>query len=329
MNKKHEPQSQGPVDPLGKALARARNDSVKIRDWVQPSRSGGVGHSAGSRRVARVAKDHNFPEFSIDKEAVRKNQVLLDNLGNDFVVLDRYRVLRTRVLQLMHNKNWRILGISSPAPRAGKTVTAINLALGVARAGDLDVLLVDGDIRNPSVNQYLCMDNQFGFADYLTGNAKLEEVVYQAKQFPNLLVLPGSPGGYQDQHAEILKGPRLKEVFKDELPIANSTIVIVDLPPVLVGDDVLATSEMLDTILMVVDEQSTDTMDLQHSLELLGGIELVGTVLNRSSEKPKEHQGYYYPREDDQNSAPDGEMLSTQDELETEAVDPQDKKELD
>jgi Mrp family chromosome partitioning ATPase len=70
-------------------------------------------------------------------------------------------------------------------------------------------------------------------------------------------------------------------------------VVVVDLPPALIGDDVIAVAENLDCLLVVIDAASTDADDLKHTVELLQGFNVVGTVLNNSDEKPKQHEGYY------------------------------------
>ena len=104
-----------------------------------------------------------------------------------------YDMLRTQVLQEMDKKSWQFLAVTSPTVACGKTVTACNLAMSIARLPERSVLLVDLDLRKPMVADYLGLGDAGGILSVLEGRATLQTTILQASIGPNnLLVLPGS-----------------------------------------------------------------------------------------------------------------------------------------
>src|SRR5262249_35725436 len=104
-----------------------------------------------------------------------------------------YDMLRTQVLQEMDKKSWQFLAVTSPTAGCGKTVTACNLAMSIARLPERQVLLVDLDLRRPMVANYLGLRNSTGIVDVLEGQQSLSSSVVQCHIGPSsLFVLPGT-----------------------------------------------------------------------------------------------------------------------------------------
>ena len=104
-----------------------------------------------------------------------------------------YDMLRTQVLQEMDKKSWQFLAVTSPTPACGKTVTACNLAMSIARLPERSVLLVDLDLGKPTVASYLGIENSRGVMDLLEARAPISSVVNQVSIGPtNFMVLPGT-----------------------------------------------------------------------------------------------------------------------------------------
>jgi Mrp family chromosome partitioning ATPase len=151
------------------------------------------------------------------------------------------------------------------------------------------VILVDLDLRRPTISRYLGIEQKFGICDYLRGDAKFEDVIVR----PDLDRLWIVPNFQANEHSsELLSSPRMAELVELLSDPSNSTIVIFDLPPLLDADDVLAFSPMFDALLMVVSESETRRMDLQKSFELLHDIAVLGVVMNKSRGKD-DSPGYY------------------------------------
>jgi len=195
-----------------------------------------------------------------------------------------YRMLRTQVVQRMDANGWRSLAIFSPGPEDGKTTTAINLAISMASDRLHTVLLVDFDLKSPTLASRLGLAPEFGVDDALTDRAPLEDCLYHPEGFDRFVLLPARAG--IGNSSEILAGPRGRELVAELRTRYPERIVIFDLPPVLNADDALSFAPLIECGLVVAAEGRTRRNDLVRTIELLNKIPLVGTVLNRAADAP-------------------------------------------
>ena len=224
------------MDHIRKALEKAGNDDAStVRDWMQPVRNGAPAPGQPASRGAKAMPTGKMVAF--DPTALEANHIM-HGPHSQPAVSDRYRLLRTRVTQLMQPQGWTSLGITSPTPGAGKTVTSVNMAITFARAGNQTVILIDADIRKPSVANALGLNIDMGLTDYLSQDISLSDILYQPADIPNLYVLPGR-GTETGEHAiELLNSPKLDHL-KAELNGACKPppLLIFDTPPIHLGDD--------------------------------------------------------------------------------------------
>ncbi len=193
---------------------------------------------------------------------------------------DAYKILRTQVLQRLREKNWNSLAVTSPGINEGKTLTAINLAISLAMEVNYTVLLVDADLRHPSVHSYFGIEAEYGLSDYLTTDKPLSELLVHPEGIPGFVILPG--GKSLANSAEMISSPkmvRLVEELKSRYP---SRIILFDLPPLLSAADTLAFSPYVDAALLVIEEGKTQADDAKRAIGLLQGTNVIGTVLNKS-----------------------------------------------
>lgn len=191
-----------------------------------------------------------------------------------------YKMLRTRVLQNMDRTGSRVLAVSASHESAGKTITAINLAIMIARSGGRSVYLLDLDLRKPGIARSLGIDEvSAGVGDFLAGHRKFEEVLWNVG-IDNLFVAAGR--GRFDNSSELLVSNPMSDLISAIRSDASNPIIIIDLPPVLAADDALAVAPIIDSLLFVVAEGETKRSDIMHSLELLNDVKLLGVVLNKS-----------------------------------------------
>ena len=193
-----------------------------------------------------------------------------------------FRMLRTQVVQRMDENGWRSLAILSPGADDGKTTTAINLAINLANDRRHTVLLVDCDLRRPTIGSRLGINPEFGIDDLLQGDAVVEQCLYHPEGFDRLVILPArlTLAG----SSEALSGPKGRELVTDLRSRYPERIIVFDLPPVLGTDDALAFLPLLECGLVVVAERTTHRDDLVRCMELLRKTPLLGTVLNKASE---------------------------------------------
>jgi protein-tyrosine kinase len=204
-----------------------------------------------------------------------------------------YEMLRTQVLQEMDKKSWQFLAVTSPTAGCGKTVTACNLAMSIARLPERSVLLVDLDLRKPMVGNYLGVDeNTGGVLSVLEGRASLTAAVFNASIGPNsFVVLPGTvpTSGSSEWMASQTMGTLLQTIKRE----FRSRIVIFDLPPLLLGDDVISILPRMDAALLVAGVGSTSVSDIKECQKHLRQTPVVRVVVNKSTEAAGSYYGYY------------------------------------
>jgi capsular exopolysaccharide synthesis family protein len=221
----------------------------------------------------------------IDARKLRTRCVITGVDADPFA--DAYRMLRTRLLRRMRQNGWQSVAITSPGSSAGKSLTAVNLAISMAMEVTSTVLLVDFDLRRPSIHRYFDYKPELGISDYLLHGASLSEILF-SPSIDRLVVVPGRDS--LANSTELIAAPRTLELvaeFKTRYP---ERIVVFDLPPVLTVSDALAFAPHVDAILLVVEDGATQEDELAATLEVLEGTNIIGTVLN----KAQELQGTYY-----------------------------------
>jgi len=250
-----------------------------------------TGESADSRAKPGVATKPPSAveapiEYSQTKVVTADSNVLRDHrviYGDaDRVGLTAYKMLRTQVLQRMTARNFNALGITSPAPEDGKTLTAINLAISLARELHHTVLLVDADLRNPSVHRYFGFKVAAGIGDYLLNGVPMSEVLINPG-IDRLVILPGRAP--VENSSEILASPAMGELVQELKTRYPARMVLFDLPPILSADDALSFTPYTDAFLMVLRDGKTSRDELEHAMDIMKDATILGTVLNASDEK--------------------------------------------
>ncbi len=230
----------------------------------------------------------NLRRIETDRSILAKNRVL--TAIDDDQIIDTYRLLRTRVQTRMRQNNWKTIGITSANKNDGKTLTAVNLGISIAMKQNVSVVVVDADLRNPSIHELFGFKPEVGIGDYLTSNIPLEKILVNPG-IDRLAILPGNKR--TQASSELLSSPKMVNLIKELKTRFPTRVVIFDLPPVLVGDDVVAFAPNLEAALLVVEEGSTESDKLKKSIELLENVEIIGTVLNKSKDT-SQSQEYYY-----------------------------------
>ncbi len=204
-----------------------------------------------------------------------------------------YDMLRTQVLQEMDKKSWQFLAVTSPTPGCGKTVTACNLAMSIARLPERSVLLVDLDLRKPTLANYLGLKAENGVIDVLENQSTLSSAVVQTAVGPTkMLVLPGSASSHNSSEwmASQTMAMLLERIKRD----FRSRTVIFDLPPMLLGDDVISILPRMDAVLLVAGVGSTSIADIKECQKHLQRTPVVRVVVNKTVEAAEGHYGYGY-----------------------------------
>jgi Mrp family chromosome partitioning ATPase len=202
-----------------------------------------------------------------------------------------YDMLRTQILRAMDLKGWQFLAVTSATPDCGKTLTALNLALSIARQPERSVLLVDLDFQKGYVASSLGLRCEGGVLGVLEGRTPLSSAIVQVTVSNHkLLVLPTerSTSGSAEWMASRAMSTMLKQIKKDY----PSRIVIFDLPPMLTSDDVLAILPQIDCALLVAAVGTTTISEIEECKKHLQSTDVVRVVLNKVPEADTKY--YYY-----------------------------------
>jgi capsular exopolysaccharide synthesis family protein len=201
-------------------------------------------------------------------------------------------MLRTQVLQEMDKNNWQFLAVTSPTMACGKSVTACNLSMSIARLPERSVLLVDMDMRKPMVADYLGLESDSGIASILQERCTLGSALIEASIGPSkLLVLPGEVAATTSSEwmASQTMGTMLQTIKRD----FRSRIVIFDLPPILVGDDVLSILPRMDAVLLVAGVGATSVAEIKECQKHLRQSNVIRVVVNKVNDSTDDYYGYY------------------------------------
>lgn len=223
-------------------------------------------------------------DYSQTRTVSLNNRVLVENrvvaaFDNDERA-EPYRQLRTQVLKTLRENDWRTLAITSAQQGAGKTLTAVNLAIALAKEVNQTVLLVDVDFKDPSISDVLGLGAKQGVVEYLKGEVSLQDILIHPG-LNRLTVLPSLP--VDGVTSELLSSPRMKSMLKDIVSRYADRLIIFDLPPLLRDDDALVFTPYVDTTLLVVESGATTPDELERCVQLLEGTHILGTILNKAS----------------------------------------------
>ncbi len=268
------------MEKIKQALERARQERTTSSEPEQRREE----EPSGGRDSARSTPLETRIEYSKTRtieasvERLREKRIIVGQ-KND-AISDAYKFLRTHVLQRMRANGWNALAITSPMDGNGKTVTAINLAINLAREVNQTVLLVDLDLRRPSIRGYFVDEKIPGISDYLLADRELSEILFHPG-LERLVILPGDKSFANS--SEMLSSPKVVQLVEELKTRYPSRLVLFDMPPLLTCDDVLTFLPNIDAVMLVVEEGETKKAELARAYDLLQNTNVIGTVLNKSA----------------------------------------------
>ncbi len=222
----------------------------------------------------------------LDPEHLAKNRIVSFN-KNDHLSLG-FDILRTQVISKMQENGWRTMAITSPTQGCGKTVVSINLAMSIAHHTDTTTMLVDFDLRRPSIKKYLGLPSGPSLNDVLSGDASVQDALVNPG-LDRFVVLPTSmPVKHSSEMLSSQKVGNLVQEIRDRYA---ERIIIFDLTPLLGTDDAMIMLQQVDCVLVVVGNGMVSNDQMTETMRYINPDKLVGTVLNKS--ESKQSNGYY------------------------------------
>lgn len=270
-------------------IEQALEKAIKIRESAAVPISGLDSHRESAKKPSPLPAFH-IKESIIDPVLVDRHIVCITDPYSP--ASEQYRKLRARILARTKQDFQNTIMVTSADVGEGKSITSINFAVALAREIDHTVLLVDADMRKPSIHKYLGIKTDRGLSDYLSGQVELSDVLINTG-LGRLVLLPA--GNACSNPAELLSSNRMKELVKEMKHRYADRYIVIDTPPVLVSADAISMSNHVDGVIFVVQAAKTSEKTVKKAINLLKGATMLGIVYNNVPDYlGKNLNPYYY-----------------------------------
>jgi protein-tyrosine kinase len=213
----------------------------------------------------------------------------------DTVAAEQYRKLYIEIAQARRTRELQILLMTSALTGEGKTISALNLAITSAAAGDQHgVLLIDTDLRKPSIHKYLGIHPKCGLADYLQGDVEYSQIFFKT-QIPGLTII--AAGRRVSNPTALLTSTRMEQLFRDVKAQKQYDSIILDSSPVLLTSEPKGLLQYVDTTILVVRAKKTPAEIVSQTIKILGKENILGCVLNGVTSTDFSSYPYYYSQD--------------------------------
>jgi capsular exopolysaccharide synthesis family protein len=237
-------------------------------------------------RSAREGPNPKRLVIATSKEAVE----LVTQVRPQSQMAESYRALRTSLLLSNLGAPPKVIMVTSALPQEGKTTTSINCAVVLAQKG-VRVLLIDADLRRPSIHKTLGMGPHSGLSNVLTGSTTLEQAITRTAILPNLFVL--AAGTPPPNPAELLASTNMRDVLAQLREQYDH--IVIDTPPSLSVTDAVVLSPRADAAVLVIRSGQTTKTALRRSRDILMQVnaKVVGVLLNAVDLSSPDYYYYY------------------------------------
>ena len=235
--------------------------------------------------------EKSIPEFTAwDIEAERVEPRLVSITQPHSTYCEEYRSLRTHVLHRSQKQKLQSIVIASINPSEGKSITALNLSWLLAQTDGVKCLIIDSDLRMPSLADYLGIETDKGLSDVLAEKASVKDSIIKLNP-AGLYIMPG--GEARNDVAELISGPKFKEILRECREMFD--FVIIDAPPLGIFTDAAVLINHADGAMLVVRAGRTTYSSIDRVMETLPRDRMLGVVLNQSEDVLDEsHYNYGY-----------------------------------
>ena len=297
------PQSASPEEIEVKEPAAPRTPSPK------DERAAREAASAAAKEKAEPAE--TYPEF-VPKDPRKRRfasaepklntaqrivpQALITATQPHSIASEQFRLLKNNILFPEKGTPPRSIMITSPSPNEGKSFVAANLAVSIAKSIDEYVLLMDCDLRAPTIHQLFEMEGNRGLSDYLASGIPLAPLL--TKSFlEKLTVLPG--GQVPPNPSELLSSEQMRRLLSELKSRYSDRYIIVDVPPPNITSETNAIARIVDGIVIVVRQGQTRKKDVKNIIDIYGRDKILGVIKNFAQKSPVNtyhYERYGYPK---------------------------------
>ncbi len=270
-------------------IEKAMEKAAKIRNGKSindPVIRGGP--DKGDNSISKAVIDKN----AVSNVAINSPDIITIN-DPDSPISEEYRNLKSMVVRLTKQKGFQnTLMVTSALVGEGKSITAINLAITLSQEYDHTVLLIDADLRNPSLHDYFNIKPKIGLSDYLVKGIEVEAALVKTG-IGKLTFLPA--GKKVKNPVELLSSNMMKEFINEISHRYSDRYIIIDTPPVLLFAETRSIGSVVDGTIFVVKEGMTSLHNIRDALDILKNNNVLGILYNNASiENLNGRYRYYY-----------------------------------
>lgn len=203
---------------------------------------------------------------------------------------EQFRILKTGLFFSRKEGAPQTIMITSAEPNEGKSFVAANLAITFAKSVDSHVLLIDCDLRNPTVHKVFGLPDELsGLSEILAKEIDIKSALYKTP-VEKLTVLPG--GKIPHNPAELLSSSRMMKLIEEVKSRYSDRYIIIDSPPPLLTAETIAVSSLVDGVIIVVKHEKTNRSTVKKMIEMFDKEKIVGVVLNQYDVRLDRYYGY-------------------------------------
>jgi exopolysaccharide/PEP-CTERM locus tyrosine autokinase len=213
-------------------------------------------------------------------------------------VAEQYRILKSRLLSACNDSAMRTILITSALEGEGKSTVSSNLAISIAQTMNEHALLMDCDLRRPTIHKLFNLANKAGLSNYLSGDIPLCQALEKTK-VDRLTVLPA--GTILDNPSELLSSRKMTDLLEELKHKYDDRYILLDATPIQQTPEPAILAKQIDCIIFVVKAGNTDRELIKRSLDSLVKKKVVGVVFNMAQESTQSHYYNYYSSYSEEN----------------------------
>lgn len=228
--------------------------------------------------------------FEPEARQMERNRIFEAAKGPEGAAFD---VLRTRTLKLMKANGWRRVAVTSPTAACGKSTVILNLGFSLTRPADVSAIIIEADMRRPSLQKKLGLKKKLSMADVLAGTGAFSDNAVRLGK--NRLAMATNHGSLTNP-SDLLQGPQVADVLAGIERDYEPTVMLFDMPPLLVNDDTIAFLQHVDCVLLVAAADHTSIEEIDScERELAEHTNVLGVTLNKCRYSGRKYgYDYYY-----------------------------------
>jgi receptor protein-tyrosine kinase/non-specific protein-tyrosine kinase len=229
-------------------------------------------------------------KIASDEAVAIDNPYIVAMNGSNSAIAEEYRKLKSIIVKLTKSAHFQnTMMVTSTIGREGKSITSLNLAITLAQEYDHTVLLIDADLRQPTLHKHLNIPNKMGLSDCLTNGTDISKVMVKTG-IGKLVVIPS--GRHVSNPAELIASTKMKQIVKELKHRYSDRYIIIDTPPILPFAEAHSIGSVVDGVIFIVREGHVPVNHFKDAINLLKDFNILGIVYNDA--EIDRHSSYYY-----------------------------------